>query len=122
MSTSSTSKTGADLIADAKSRITEITPQDAIVQQGSGTTFLDVREPSEWNMGHIPDAVHIPRGQLEVKVESALDRFTPIIVYCAAGARSALAADTLRQMGYHHVKSLQGGFAAWADEGGDVEG
>lgn len=115
-------KSGADLIADAKQRVVEIDAANAMVQKAKGdTVFLDVREPNEWNLGHVPDAVHIPRGQLEGKVEGALDRAKNIVVYCSGGSRSALAADTLRQMGYENVKSLKGGFRGWAESGGKIE-
>ncbi|MEO7101720.1 MAG: rhodanese-like domain-containing protein [Gemmatimonadaceae bacterium] len=115
-------KSGSDLIEEAKTRITEIDAAQAIVEQKTGDTiFLDVREPAEWNLGHVPNAVHIPRGQLEGKIEAILPRDSKIIVYCARGSRSALAADTMRQMGYSSVASLKGGFRDWADVGGDID-
>jgi rhodanese-related sulfurtransferase len=114
-------KTGAALVQDARARVTEIAPRDALELYGQGVVFLDVREPNEWNLGHIPSAIHIPRGQLETKVEQAVDRSKQVVVYCAGGSRSALAADTLQQMGYQHVTSLRDGFRGWADAGGDVE-
>jgi rhodanese-related sulfurtransferase len=115
-------KTGADLIADAKTRIVEIAPDQATKLLAAGdATFLDVREPQEYNLGRLPGAVHVPRGMLEVKVESMISRDANIIVYCAAGARSALAADTLYKMGYTNVSSLRGGFRDWAMGGGAVE-
>jgi rhodanese-related sulfurtransferase len=115
-------KTGIDLINDAKSRITEIAAQDAVAEHGrGGSIFLDVREPNEWNLGHVPGAIHVPRGQLEGKVEGLVDRSKPVVVYCAGGSRSALAADTMRQMGYEHVTSLNGGFRGWAEAGGEIE-
>jgi len=115
-------KSGSELVAEAKTRITEIDAASAIVQQKKGgTVFLDVREPAEWNLGHVPDAVHIPRGQLEGKVEALVGRDKNVVIYCAGGSRSALAADTLQQMGYDHVASLKGGFRGWAEGGGDVE-
>ncbi len=115
-------KSGSDLVAEAKARVIEIDAANAIVQKAKGdTVFLDVREPNEWNLGHVPDAVHIPRGQLEGNVEGVLDRARNIVIYCAGGSRSALAADTLRQMGYEHVTSLKGGFRGWAESGGDIE-
>ncbi|HEY5086939.1 MAG TPA: rhodanese-like domain-containing protein [Gemmatimonadaceae bacterium] len=114
-------KSGSDLIAEAKARVTEVDAANAIVQKRQGdTVFLDVREPSEWNLGHVPDAIHIPRGQLEGKVEALVDRDKNVVIYCAGGSRSALAADTLRQMGYEHVASLKGGFRGWAEGGGDI--
>jgi rhodanese-related sulfurtransferase len=115
-------KSGSELVAEAKSRIVEIDAANAIMQQSKGdTVFLDVREPNEWNLGHVPNAVHVPRGQLEGKVEALVGRDRNVVVYCAGGSRSALAADTLRQMGYEHVASLKGGFRGWAESGGDVE-
>ncbi len=115
-------KSGAQLVEEAKTRIKEIDAPDAKKAVGSGdVVFLDVREPGEWNLGHVPGAVHIPRGQLEGKVEGAVDRSKRVILYCAGGSRSALAADTLQQMGYGDVASLRGGFKAWADSGGDIE-
>lgn len=118
-----TEKTGADLVNEAKARITEIAPADALAKHGTderNVIFLDVREPNEWNLGHVPGAVHIPRGQLENKVEGAISRDREVIVYCAGGSRSALATDTLQQMGYK-VSSLQGGFRGWAEGGGEIE-
>jgi rhodanese-related sulfurtransferase len=115
-------KSGNDLVAEAKARVKEIDAANAIAQhEKGGTVFLDVREPSEWNLGHVPDAVHIPRGQLERNVEALVDRDRNIVVYCAHGSRSALAADTLQQMGYATVASLAGGFRDWADAGGEIE-
>lgn len=102
-------KTGTDLINEAKGRITEISAADAMAAQRGPTVFLDVREPNEWNLGYIPTALHIPRGQLEGKIEAAVERSSPVIIYCASGNRSALAADTMQQMGYGQVKSLEGG-------------
>lgn len=117
-----TPKTGKDLIDAAKSRIAEVTPAEAIAAANDADiVFLDVREPNEWNLGHVPGAVHIPRGQLEGKIELAVDRDMRIVVYCAGGSRSALAADTLKQMGYKHAESLEGGFRGWAEAGGQVE-
>lgn len=115
-------KSGQDLVNEAKSRITEIDPSAAVTAHGDAdVVFLDVREPNEWNLGHVPGAVHIPRGQLEGKVEGVVDRRKRVVVYCAGGSRSALAADTLQQMGYGRVESLRGGFRGWAEGGGEVE-
>lgn len=114
-------KTGTDLINEAKARITEVSAAEAVQALGAPTVMLDVREPNEWNLGHVPGALHIPRGQLEGKVEAAIDRSAPVIIYCASGNRSALAADTLHQMGYGNVRSLAGGFRAWTEAGGEIE-
>jgi rhodanese-related sulfurtransferase len=114
-------KTGAQLIEEAKGRIAELAPADAVRGVAAGTVFLDVREPNEWNLGHVPGAVHIARGQLEGKVEGMIDRSTPVVVYCASGNRSALAAETMQVMGYGAVQSLAGGFRGWVEAGGEIE-
>jgi rhodanese-related sulfurtransferase len=112
--------TGQDLIAAAKTRIREIAPKDAAAKHGSAV-FLDVREPQESNLGTIPGAMICPRGMLEVKVESLVAKDAEIVIYCAGGNRSALAADTMQQMGYTNVVSLAGGFRDWAMSGGAVD-
>jgi rhodanese-related sulfurtransferase len=116
-------KSGTDLIAEAKQRITEVNAKDALVRHAKGgTTFLDVRDLQEVNLGKIPGALHISRGSLETKVEAAIPRDADVVIYCASGNRSALAADTMRQMGYAKVSSLAGGFRGWAEAGGEIDG
>lgn len=119
-----TPKSGTDLINEAKTRIREVTPKDVqgMLAEKRDVVLLDVREPNEWNLGHLPGAVHIPRGTLEGKVEQQLPREREIVVYCAGGSRSALAADTMRQMGYENVASMSGGWREWVGSGGAVEG
>ncbi len=116
-------KSGTDMINEAKSRISEISAADArALSSDASTTFLDVRDQQEVNLGKIPGAVHISRGTLETKIESAVPRTSRVIVYCASGNRSALVADTMQQMGYGTVQSLAGGFRAWAEAGGEIDG
>ncbi len=116
-------KSGIELINDAKARIQQVSAAEALAAHAKGdTTFLDVRDLQEVNLGRIPGAVHISRGNLENKVEAILPRDTPLVVYCGGGSRSALAADTLRQMGYSKVSSLAGGFREWAEAGGEIDG
>lgn len=116
-------KSGTDLVTEARTRIREVSPAEALALHAKGgTTFLDVRDLQEVNLGRIPGAVHVSRGQLESKVEGVLSRDTPLVVYCGGGSRSALATDTLRQMGYENVSSLAGGFRGWAESGGDIDG
>lgn len=114
--------TGAELVAAAKRRVAEVSAQDAIAEseRGPGVVLLDVREQNEWNLGHAAGARWIPRGQLEGKVEGMIPRDARVLVYCASGNRSALAADTLQRMGYHDVASVAGGFRAWVEAGGAV--
>jgi rhodanese-related sulfurtransferase len=118
-----TYRTGADLVADAKTRIREIAATEAVALRESrpDVVYLDVREPSEWVMGHVAGAVFLPRGQIESKIEALVSRERKIVVYCARANRSALAADTLQQLGYSDVYSLAGGFGAWVDAGGEIE-
>jgi rhodanese-related sulfurtransferase len=116
-------KTAADMIAQAKSRIREVTPKDvmAMQQRGENVTLLDCRDLQEVNLGKIPNSVHISRGTLETKVEAVIPRDAHLVIYCASGNRSAFAAETLQEMGYTNVASMAGGFRGWAENGGDVE-
>lgn len=115
-------KSGTDLINEAKARIREVSPREALaLHERGGTTFLDVRDQQEVNLGRIPGAVHISRGTMETKIEAAVPRDADVVIYCASGNRSALAAETLREMGYGKVSSLAGGFRGWAEAGGDID-
>jgi rhodanese-related sulfurtransferase len=117
-------KSAADLIRDAKGRIREVTPRDVMgmVQRGETVALIDVREDREWNLGHLPNALHMSRGTLEGKIETAIPRDRKVVLYCASGNRSALAADMLQQMGYSDVASMSGGLKGWVAGGGDVDG
>jgi rhodanese-related sulfurtransferase len=117
-------KTATDLINEAKARITEVNAErvQEMQERGEPVVYLDVREQNEWNMGHLPRATLIPRGVLESTIEQRVPRDAQIVVYCASGNRSALAADTLQEMGYGKVASLAGGYRAWVAIGGMVEG
>lgn len=110
-----------DPVTDAKTRITEITPADAMAELGSDTVFIDCRERNEWNLVHIPGAVLVPLAQLEAKVREAAPPDKRVIVYCARGNRSAVAADIMQNKGYGNVVSMAGGIRAWVDAGGDTE-
>ena len=118
-----TYKTGDDLLEEARERITELTPAQVAELRQSGETvvYLDVRESNEWNLGRLPGAVFLPRGQLESKIEELTPRESRVVIYCARGNRSALAADTMQQMGYENVASMSGGFQQWVMEGREVE-
>jgi len=105
-----------ELLAQAKQQIREIEPAAAEEQLGTAT-FLDVRELDEHEQGTIPGSVFVPRGHLESQAEQKLpNRDTPIVVYCAGGARSAFAAKTLEELGYQDVVSMAGGFGRWKGE------
>src|SRR6266487_903676 len=80
--------------------------------------LVDVREKNEWNEGHIPGAIHVPRGYLELQIEEAVpDKSKKVVLYCAGGVRSLMAGSTLQQMGYNDVVSMAGGFGQWKASG-----
>jgi rhodanese-related sulfurtransferase len=116
-------KTGTDLVTEAKQRIREVTPQEVLEMQRANAPviYLDVREPNEWNLGRLPNAMFLPRGNLESNIEARVGREEAVVIYCARGNRSALAADTLQQMGYTNVSSMSEGFGGWVAIGGPVE-
>jgi phage shock protein E len=107
-----------NLVADAKSRIREISASEALEQHKSGAILIDVRESDDFVKEHAKDAIHRSRGVIELKIEEIVpDTAAPIICYCGGGSRSALVADNLQKMGYTNVSSLAGGFKAWKDQG-----
>ena len=109
-----------ELLSEAKSRIDEVTTAEAEDLLNDGWQLLDVREPDEYEQGAIPNSIHIPRGQLESNVENRVaHKDSKIVVMCAGGVRSAFAAETLQQLDYETVVSMDGGFNRWKDEGRD---
>jgi sulfur-carrier protein adenylyltransferase/sulfurtransferase len=116
------SPSGAEYIRKIKSQIAEVDPAVAHELVGNGVAFVDVRESDEVARGHVPGATHIPRGYLESRIDSAVpDRSQRVVLYCASGQRSALAAKTLEELGYEHVESMTGGFTLWKDRGFEFE-
>jgi rhodanese-related sulfurtransferase len=110
------------IVADAKTRIREISATDAAARQKAGALLIDVREADDFAKEHAAGAVHLSKGVLELKIEErAPDPATEIICYCGGGSRSALAADNLQKMGYTNVRSLAGGFKSWKTEGLSTE-
>jgi sulfur-carrier protein adenylyltransferase/sulfurtransferase len=108
-----------ELLEQTRNEISEVDARGA--QERGGAVWVDVREGDEWQEGHIPGAVHVPRGFLESRIEQvAPDRDAPVVVYCAGGNRSAFAAKTLQELGYTDVVSLTGGFTDWKRNGGEV--
>jgi adenylyltransferase/sulfurtransferase len=108
-----------ELLQQTRSEISEIDASHARHRIESGEpVVVDVREQDEWDEGHIPGAVHVPRGHLESRIERlAPDTSRPVVVYCSAGNRSAFAAKTLAELGYEDVVSLAGGFTDWKRNG-----
>jgi rhodanese-related sulfurtransferase len=113
-------KTFAELCADAKTRIRETTPQGVaarVAEPGRDWVLIDVREQDEYRGGHIPGAIGCGRGILEYHIADLVpDTDKEVVLYCRGGMRSALAADSLRQMGYTHVESMSGGFREWSQQ------
>src|SRR5436305_15231792 len=103
------------LVAEAKKKITEISPTEAAAKSKSGeAVIVDVREKDEWDQEHIPDATHMSRGTIEFDIEEKVaDKDAMIVCNCGGGGRSALAAETLKKMGYKNARSMAGGFKAW---------
>jgi len=117
------SPSGAEIIRQIRSQIDELDPSEVKALNGSAV-LLDVRESEEWDAGHIAGAKHVPRGYLESRVEGVVgsDRSQKVVIYCASGQRSALAANTLKELlGYENVYSMNGGITLWKDRGYDVE-
>ena len=117
--------TAADLVAEARARIREVAPTDLAAHRGDAVV-IDVREPAEFETGHIPGAINIPRGVLEFQVDAhpavanvsdaALShKDCPIVVVCRTGGRSALSAVNLQRLGFSDVRSLAGGVNAWGE-------
>lgn len=109
-----------DLIAQIKKQISEITPQKLKewIDQKKNIKLIDVREKDEHERGTIPNALLIPRGLLELKIEDQIpQKDQEVVVYCAGGNRSALAAKTMADLGYKKVHSLIGGYTQWASSG-----
>jgi sulfur-carrier protein adenylyltransferase/sulfurtransferase len=112
-----------ELLARVKAEIDEISSIEARERHtaSDAALFVDVREPDEWDEGHIPGAIHVPRGRLESRIEGLVpDKQRPLVIYCSGGTRSAFAAKALGELGYEDVVNLSGGFADWKRNGFDV--
>jgi molybdopterin/thiamine biosynthesis adenylyltransferase/rhodanese-related sulfurtransferase len=117
------SPSGAEFIRQIKQQIEEVDPAEVSEHLGNGIVLVDVRESEEWDTGHIPGAVHVPRGHLESRIDGAApDKDARVILYCASGNRSALAARTLvDDLGFTNVESMTGGITLWKDRGYKVD-
>lgn len=114
----------AELVGRVKATINECSVTEIQGCLDSGTLIIDIREPAEYERGHIPGAVHLPRGLLEFEIHGLVERRRsdrnmlpeeqPIVLYCGTGGRSALAAETMATLGYRNAKSMSGGIVAWA--------
>jgi len=116
------SKTYAELLREARETVPQTTPAAAAERAATGALMLDVREPHEWEGGHVPSALFVPLGHLEERITlAAPDKARPVVVYCASGVRSLAGARTLQLLGYEDVASMAGGMEAWRQEGRPVE-
>jgi rhodanese-related sulfurtransferase len=108
-----------ELVAEAKKNVTEISPEDAAAKmQNKAAVIIDVRDKDEYDEDHIPNAIHLSRGTIELDIEEKVsDPNAMIICHCGGGGRSALAADSLQKMGYKNVRSMAGGLKAWKATG-----
>jgi molybdopterin/thiamine biosynthesis adenylyltransferase/rhodanese-related sulfurtransferase len=119
---STVSVSGSEYVRRVKERIEQVDPSEVRELAGEGVAIIDVRESEEWGSGHLPGAKHVPRGHLESRIDGAVpDRSQRVILYCASGNRSALAADTLQELGFEHVESMTGGITLWKDRGYPVD-
>ncbi len=112
-----------ELLAQVRSEIDEISTLEAHerLESRDGSLFVDVREPDEWDEGHIPDAIYTGRGRLEQRIEGLVpDKTRPLVVYCSAGSRSAFSVKALEELGYENVVNLASGFSDWKRNGFEV--
>ncbi|HVE90694.1 MAG TPA: rhodanese-like domain-containing protein [Actinomycetota bacterium] len=121
-------KSAMEMVAEAKQRVENLTPDQVAQEIESGAVIVDIREPQERQQAAIPGSVAAPRGMLEFYADPTLPyhikELQPdkrVILHCASGGRSALAADTLKQLGYTNVAHLDGGLKAWQEAGKPTE-
>jgi molybdopterin/thiamine biosynthesis adenylyltransferase/rhodanese-related sulfurtransferase len=112
-------KSYADLLREARSDVREVTPAEVeLLQERGEIAVVDVREPDEWEAGHLPGAALVAKSRVEQQIEDAIpDRSKPVVIYCASGVRSLFAGQLLQQLGYEDVASMSGGFQAWKAQG-----
>jgi molybdopterin/thiamine biosynthesis adenylyltransferase/rhodanese-related sulfurtransferase len=117
------SPSGAEYIKRIREQVEEVDPSEVKPLVGNGVPIIDVREAEEYAVAHLPGAKSVPRGYLESRIDAAVpDRKQRVILYCASGQRSALAAHTLKtELGFEDVASMTGGITLWKDRGYEVE-
>ena len=118
-------KTLETLLIEANDLVKRLSYEESVdLINNTQTVIIDVREESEvYNLGIIKNAIHIPRGLIEFKsadISSLIDNETYILVYCAGGYRSALAAKTLKDIGFNSVFNI-GGYEEWIQHGGEIQ-
>lgn len=110
-------KTLKELVAEAKANVGHISP-DELTETTESIILIDVRDEPDYDEEHLPNAVSLPRGYLELDIdEITTDAEAHIVTYCGGGTRATLSANTLKSMGYENVSVLTGGFRGWQSEG-----
>jgi molybdopterin/thiamine biosynthesis adenylyltransferase/rhodanese-related sulfurtransferase len=113
-----------ELLKTLRATVPEVDPERAAAEMARDAppVLLDVRDRDEWDQGRVPGATHVSKGMLEMRIEQLVpDRARRVLLYCAGGNRSLLAAESLQRLGYRDVASIAGGFKRWKDEGKPVE-
>jgi len=111
-----------EIVNDARGRVNEVSVEESQEKVAGGANLIDVREDNEWEAGHAKGALHLARGIIERDIVDRFpDKAAELVLYCGIGYRSALSADVLQKMGYTNVFSMDGGWKAWNDAGGEVE-
>jgi rhodanese-related sulfurtransferase len=113
-----------NLVNDAKTRVREVSVAETQqrMRDNNDAILVDVREDNEWNAAHAAGAIHLGKGIIERDIERTVpDKNTELILYCGGGYRSALATDALQKMGYTNVWSMDGGWRAWQEAGGEIK-
>ena len=114
-------KTLEQLVAEARANVGHISA-DELTETEQPVVILDVRDEPDYAAEHLPNAVSLPRGYLELDIDEVVpDINTPIVTYCGGGTRATLSAQTLKTMGYENVSVLTGGFRGWTAEGRPTE-
>ncbi len=110
------------IVADAKTRIKEVSVEETLERLKYGATLIDVREDNEFEAAHAAGSTHLARGIIERDiVQTFPEKDTELILYCGGGYRSALSTDMLQKMGYTNVWSMAGGWKAWKVAGAPIE-
>lgn len=110
-------KTLKELVAEAQANVGHISP-DELTDANPSVVLIDVRDEPDYDEEHLPEAVSLPRGYLELDIDEIVpDADTHIVTYCGGGTRATLSAHTLKNMGYENVSVLTGGFRGWKAEG-----
>jgi molybdopterin/thiamine biosynthesis adenylyltransferase/rhodanese-related sulfurtransferase len=117
------SPSNAEVIRNIREHVAEVDPSDVKRQIGNGAVVVDIREAEELESGRLPGSVHVPKSYLESRIENEVpDHDAHVILYCASGNRSAVAAHQLKEMfGYSNVEHMTGGITLWKDRGYDVD-